>query len=86
MGIIRTATAEPFVRPQLANATLTTMAAATVVSPRAMNANRTVVYGTRGNILVKSVNDGTTWTTVKDFGSTLSFFLDAGMDSSDCRL
>lgn len=74
MGIIRTATAEPFVRPQLANTTLTTMTTSTVVAPRAMNANRTVVYGTRGSVLVKSVNDGTTWTTVKDFGSTLAGF------------
>ena len=69
MAIIRTATPEPWVRPSLTNVVITNMTAATIVQPRFLNATRTLIYGTRGNLLVKSSDDGTTWTTVRDFGT-----------------
>ena len=73
--------AQPFSvpMPSVSGVVTTKMAATTRVTPRAISQDRSTVYGTRdAKVIVQSVDDGVTWTTVythPDFDGMRGFWL-----------
>lgn len=63
MPFVRPATTPP-ATPYLHNLTYTDVTSANSVGLREMSADRRTIYATRGTTIVKSTNDGGTWTTV----------------------
>lgn len=74
MAQITTSGAEPWRRPQIVNTVFADKTSATVVYPVALSADRLTVYGTVGNKLRQSVDDGVTWADVFDAGAPLQGF------------